>query len=178
MESLCDLGSMKEVVENAVALSEAPWKIGSCVDESFILRGLKVAIEFSFVSRGPKWRFERFEQERIEPLGKCYAARGMVLAGGGWLIDFSKTVASLGLLRTSKGRCHVRTRVLTEKTQSKTCSWRNLRIPRECPCLRFCQSPIPGSHSDRRLKTGWKFRTHPALAGRSRKVLGDSSRRL
>lgn len=48
LEGLCNLGDMKEVVEDAVAFSIAPRKISSCVNKCFILRGLKVAVECSF----------------------------------------------------------------------------------------------------------------------------------
>lgn len=52
LEDLCNLSGVKEIVEDAIAFSIAPWKIGSCVDKCFILRGLKVAVECSFGLRG------------------------------------------------------------------------------------------------------------------------------
>lgn len=52
LEDLCNLCGVKEIVEDTVAFSIAPWKIGSCVDKCFILRGLKVAVECSFGLRG------------------------------------------------------------------------------------------------------------------------------
>ena len=52
LEGLCNLGGVKEVVEDAVAFSIAPRKISSCGNKCFILRGLKVAVECSFGLRG------------------------------------------------------------------------------------------------------------------------------
>lgn len=52
LEGLCNFGGVKEIVEDAVALSIAPRKISSCVNKCFILRGLKVAVECSFGLRG------------------------------------------------------------------------------------------------------------------------------